>query len=47
MDGPKDTILSGVRQTVQDKCHDITYIWNPKKMDTNKLIYRTETDSQT
>jgi len=47
MDGPKDTIRSGVRQTVQDKRHDITYIWNPKKMNTNKLIYRTETDSQT
>ena len=27
----------------------ITYSWNPKtnKTDTNKLIYKTETDSQT
>ena len=25
---------------------DITYVWNPK-YDTNELIYKTETDSQT
>ena len=31
MDGPKDIILSEVRQTVQDKYHDITYIWNLKR----------------
>ena len=28
--------------------YDITYLWNPKKKkDTNELIYKTETDSQT
>ena len=26
--------------------YDITYMWNPKN-DTNDLIYKTETDSQT
>ena len=26
---------------------DITYMWNLKRKDTNELIYRTETDSQT
>ena len=27
--------------------YDITYMWNQKKNTTNKLIYKTETDSQT
>ena len=27
--------------------HDITYMWNLKKNDTNELIYKIETDSQT
>ena len=27
--------------------HDITYMCNLKKNDTNKLIYKTEIDSQT
>ena len=27
--------------------HDATYTWNPKKNDTNELIYKTETDSDT
>ena len=26
---------------------DIAYMWNLKKNDANKLIYKTETDSQT
>ena len=40
-------ILSEVSQTEKDKCHyDITYMWNLKN-DTNELIYKTETDSQT
>ena len=39
-------ILSEVSQTKKDKCHDITYTWNLKK-DTNELICKTETDSQT
>ena len=40
------TILSQVSQTGKDKYHDITYMWNLKN-DTNELIYRIETDSQT
>ena len=40
-------ILSEVSQTEKDKYHDITYKWNLKKKDTNELIYKTETDSQT
>ena len=27
--------------------YDITYMWNLKKKDTNELIHKTETDSQT
>ena len=27
--------------------YNITYKWNLKKKDTNKLTYKTETDSQT
>ena len=27
--------------------YDIAYMWNLKKKDTNELIYKTETDSQT
>ena len=27
--------------------YDITYMWNLKKNNTNELIYKTETDSQT
>ena len=30
----------------KDKYHDITYMWD-LKYDTDKLIYETETDSQT
>ena len=40
------TILSQVSQTEKDKYHDITYMLNLKN-DTNELIYRIETDSQT
>ena len=40
-------ILSEVSQTEKDKYHDITYMWNLKKNDTNELIYKTEIDSQT
>ena len=43
MDGPKDIILSEGRQTMQDKYHDITYMWNLKYY-TNELIYKTEMD---
>ena len=33
----------------KDKYHDFTYMWNLKKKenDTNRLIYKTEIDSQT
>ena len=34
-------ILSEVSQA-KDKYHDITYMWNLKKNDTNELIYKTE-----
>ena len=38
-------ILSEVNTEKQISC-DITYMWN-LKYDTNELIYKTETDSQT
>ena len=38
-------ILNEASQKEKDKYH-ITYIWNLKS-DTNELIYKTETDSQT
>ena len=34
-----------LNQKEKDRCH-ITYMWNLKH-DTNELIYKTETDSQT
>ena len=41
-------MLSEVSQTEKDKCHMISFICGiQKKSDTNKLIYRTEIDSQT
>ena len=39
-------ILSEVSQTERQISSDITYTWNLKN-DTNELIYKTETDSQT
>ena len=40
-------MLSEGSQTEKDKYrYDITYVWNFLK-DTNELIYKTETDSQT
>ena len=46
MDG-EIIILSGVSQKEKDKSHyDITYLCN-LKYDTNELIYKTETDSDT
>ena len=38
-------LLSEVSHKEKDK-YDITYMWN-LKYDTNRLIYETETDSQT
>ena len=43
---PEINILSEVSQTEKDIPYDITYMWNLKK-DTDELIYKTETDSQT
>ena len=40
-------ILSEVSQTEKDKYHDIAYMQSPEKNDTNELIYKAETDSQT
>ena len=39
-------ILSEVSQTEKDKYHMISHMWN-LIYDTNELIYKTETDSQT
>ena len=39
-------ILSEVSQTERQISYDITYMWNLKN-DTNELIYKIETDSQT
>ena len=39
-------ILSKVSQKEKDKYHMISHMWNIK-YDTNELIYKTETDSQT
>ena len=41
---PETIILTEVSETMKDK-HNITYMWNPKKRDTNELISRTKTDS--
>ena len=39
-------IMSEVSQTEKEK-YDIAYMKNLKRNDTNELIYKTETDSQT
>ena len=39
-------ILSEVSQKDKDKYHMLSHMWN-LKTDTNELIYKTETDSQT
>ena len=39
-------ILSDLSQTERQIPYDITYTWN-LRYDTNELIYKTETDSQT
>ena len=48
MDGPGDyhTKWSKSDTERQVSC-DTTYMWNLKNNDTNELIYKTETDSQT
>ena len=40
-------ILSEVSQTVKDKTSMISLVYGILKKDTNELIFRTETDSQT
>ena len=40
------TLLSEVSQTEKDIYHIISHMWN-LKYNTNELIYKTETDSQT
>ena len=44
MDGPRDYHTKSDREI--QISYDITYMWNLKN-DTNELIYKTETDSQT
>ena len=36
---------SAVSQTDKYQ-YDITHMWNPKRNDTNELVYKTEADSQ-
>ena len=49
MDGPRDYHTNQSKSDRERQIsHDITYMWNLKKNnDTNELIYKTETDSQT
>ena len=44
IDGPRDYHTKSDRE--RQISYDITYMWNLKN-DTNGLIYKTETDSQT
>ena len=46
MDGRRDYHTKWSKPD-KDKYHDIAYMWNLKKTDTNELIYKTEIDSQT
>ena len=47
MDGPRDYHTKWSKSDRERKVsYDITYMWN-LKTDTNDLIYKTETDSQT
>ena len=45
MDELETVILSEVRE--EEIPHDIPYMQNLKRNDTNELMYKTETDSQT
>ena len=45
MDGPRDYHINEISQT-KTNIISYHYMWNPKH-ETNELIYRTETDSQT
>ena len=47
MDGPRDYHTKwSTSERERQIPYDITYMWN-LKYDTNELIYKTETDSQT
>ena len=46
MDGPRDYHTQWSKSDRERKVsYDITYMWNLKKIDINKLIYRMEIDS--
>ena len=48
MDGPRNCHNEGSKSDRERKIsYDIAYMQNLKRNDTNKLIYKTETDSQT
>ena len=48
MDGPGDYHTKRSKSDRKRQIsHNITYIWNLEKNDTNKLIYQTEADSKT
>ena len=48
MDGSRDYHTKRSKLDKERKIsYDIAYMWNIKKKDTNALIYKTETESQT
>ena len=48
MDGPRYYHIKWSKSEREGQIsYDITYMWNPKKTDTNKLIYKREIDPQT
>ena len=46
MDGPRDCHTEW-NKLEKEISYDITYMQNLKRNDTNELVYKTETDSQT